>query len=103
MKKIILLVAVIASLSSCKSIRGVETLKNAPDYSNSCTNPSYVATLAREADMVGGVYASGTLRLAPLLKEAQAKYGADVTIANIHWDMQNGKRRSVIYDVIKCK
>ncbi len=97
------MVAVVVALSSCKAVRGVETVKNAPDYGNSCDHPSYVATLYREADMVGGVYASGTLRLAALLKEAQTKYGADVTIANIHWDIQNGKRRSVMYDVIKCK
>jgi hypothetical protein len=103
MKNVILIMAVVSALSSCKAVRGTETVKRAPDYGNSCEHPSYVASVTREADMVGGAYASGTLRLAVLLKEAQAKFGNDVTITNIYWDIQNGKRRSVIYDVVKCK
>ena len=103
MKKVITIIAIVALFSSCKALRGVESLTETQAYGNSCEHPTYIATISKDADMVSGVYASGTLRLSSLVKEAQTKYGADVTISNVRWDLQNGKRRSVVYDVIKCK
>lgn len=90
-------------LSSCAKIRSVETCTDSQAYGKACENPKYVATIARDADNVGSAYLSTSLRLAVLVKEAQAKFGDDVTVENVRWDLQNGKRRSVVYDVVRCK
>ncbi|HRH65473.1 MAG TPA: hypothetical protein PLU53_04190 [Bacteroidia bacterium] len=84
-------------------MRSIETNLESQGYGKACEHPDYIATVARDADQKGGVLNSVSLRMAVLLREAQAKYGNDVTIENVRWDLQNGKRRSVVYDVVKCK
>ena len=43
------------------------------------------------------------LTLVSLLSDARVKYGEEVTIHNIRWDITNKKKKTgVIYDVIKC-
>jgi hypothetical protein len=37
------------------------------------------------------------------LAVAKKKYGEDVTIQNVRWDVKNKKNISAIFDVIKCK
>ena len=103
MRKVLFIIAIATAFSSCKALRGTESFTEAQNYGKSCEHPTYVATVAKEAGVVGGARSASSLRLAVLLKEAQEKYGNDVTISNIRWDLQNGSRRSVIYDVVKCK
>ena len=45
------------------------------------------------------------MTLATLLNDAKVKYGNDVTIQNVRWDLLTDKvtKVSVVYDVIKCK
>jgi hypothetical protein len=43
------------------------------------------------------------LTLFNLLAVAKKKYGEDVTIQNVRWDMKNKKNISAIFDVVKCK
>jgi hypothetical protein len=47
-------------------------------------------------------YDEESISLYNLLADAKAKYGNEVTIQNLRWDMKNKKRISVVYDVIKC-
>ena len=101
--KFLLALCSIVLFSSCAKLRSVETHTESQAYGKACESPKYVATVAREADNAGAAYLSTSLRLSVLLKEAQAKYGDDVTIENVRWDLQNGKRRSVVYDVVRCK
>lgn len=103
MKKSLLIVSSILLLGSCAKMRSIETHLPEQSYGQACPKPEYVATIWRDADNRGGAYISSSIRLANLVKEAQEKYGKDVTIQNVRWDLQNGKRRSVVYDVIKCK
>lgn len=97
------MMALALMLSACAKLRSIETHSESQGYGKACPNPTYIATVSREADNAGAAYLSTSLRLAVLVKEAKAKYGDDVTIENVRWDLQNGKRRSVVYDVIKCK
>jgi len=103
MKKIVLLISITALMSSCKMLRGVETAGNDHSWGVSCEHPIYVTTIAKDAKKVGGMYDASSLGLSLLFREAQEKYGTDVTISNLRWDVINGKRYSVVYDVVKCK
>ncbi len=103
MKKQLMIAGTMLMLASCAKMRSVETHVLEQSYGQACPKPEYVATIWRDADIRGGAYVSTSLRFANLVKEAQEKYGKDVTIQNVRWDLQNGKRRSVVYDVIKCK
>lgn len=104
-----MLIAVVMGLVSCITMRSVETLVESQAYGSACEKPTYVTTVSMEAHYSGssstgtGFYNSESLRVASMLKEAQSKFGPDVTISNIRWDLQDGKRRSVVFDVIKCK
>ena len=80
-----------------------------PDQNNGsdCPNPTYIATMSKSAEVniddVTG-FNQKSMTLVSLLAEARKKYGDDVTIHNIRWDIKNGnKKTGVIYDVIKCK
>lgn len=67
---------------------------------SACTNPTYICTMSK----MGNDFDPTSLTLFNLLKDARAAHGNDVTIQNIRYDLQNGKKRlSVIYDVVKCK
>lgn len=82
--------------------------KNLEDsYGIACPNPIYVATMGiKKADAEGGLTITETdskLSVYNILSEAKKKYGDDVTIQNIRWDIKNETKISVIFDVIKCK
>ena len=96
----------------CKSIYTVRTFQ--PDQINGsdCPSPIYVATMSisrEEAtysaeEGVSIKFNQGSMTLVSLLENARKKYGEDVTIHNIRWDIKNGKKKTgAIYDVIKCK
>jgi hypothetical protein len=97
---------------SCKSNYTVSTFQ--PDQVNGsdCPLPIYVATMSISSGQVtytaeGSVsikFNQESMTLVSLLENARKKYGEDVTIHNIRWDIKNGKKKTgVIYDVIKCK
>jgi hypothetical protein len=96
----------------CKSSYTVSTFQ--PDQSNGsdCPSPIYIGTMSISSSQVtylaqGGVaveFNQEVMTLVYLLENARKKYGEDVTIHNIRWDVKNGKKKTgVIYDVIKCK
>lgn len=106
------------TVTSCKTY----TVLNEPNtttYGNSCPNPEYVGTMSKAVKNVkvvstptsGGENKYSTvatidqesISLYNLLSDAREKYGDNVTIHNVRWDMANKKRISVVYDVIKCK
>ena len=110
MKRLVTMCALCSILASCIAPKGIETHIESQNYGNSCENPSYIATIAKEGNSPlkdsDGMYGTSSdikLTLANLVKEAQKRFGDDVTIANVRWDLENGKRKSVVYDVIKCK
>jgi hypothetical protein len=83
-------------------------LSNDVNYGQACPNPAYVATLFLQpqalVDSYGNSIINSNYTLEDCLKEAKTKYGDEVTIMNVRWDMKNGKKRkSAIFDVIKCK
>lgn len=72
---------------------------NQPIYGNHCENPK----------LVESVYSPFYMSLADILKYAKDNYGKDVSIANVHYDVKaspffffGSKRRSCIFDVVKC-
>ena len=96
----------------CKSNYTVSTFQ--PDQINGsdCPAPIYVATMSISSGEVNyNAEGNGSFKfnqesmtLVSLLENARKKYGEDVTIHNIRWDIKNGKKKTgVIYDVIKCK
>jgi hypothetical protein len=99
--QVTILVFVFFALSSCS--RYSVLVLNDANYGAACPNPIYIATMSRTATN----YNQEALTLASMLDEARTKYGSDVTIQNIRWDVatSNGKptKVSAIYDVIKCK
>ena len=112
--KLLILLITICGMSvihSCQVARSVESVES-KSYGMACPSPIYIATVAKEATLDlarlkyepdNPVISSGSLSLVSLFREAQAKYGSDVTIQNVRWDIKNGKRYAVLYDVIKCK
>lgn len=122
MNKFILLSATLILISSC-SIYDYQRFNGEAVNPASCHTPEYVSTMAksavisettREQILGNGTIATVTeeyskkydpesLTLYSLLKDARAAYGSDVTIQNIRYDVLNGRKRSVIYDVVRCK
>ena len=116
MKKIIvkvgMFVIVIAIMSSCSKY-SVITILNDQNNGSSCPNPKYIATMSKTSLIItegieGGrptvLFNQESLTLVSLLLDARKKYGEEVTIQNVRWDIKNGKKKTgVIYDVIKCK
>ena len=43
------------------------------------------------------------MTLAEILKYAKDKYGNDVSVANVHYDVEGLIRKSSIFDVVRCK
>jgi hypothetical protein len=85
-----------------------------PDKGNGsdCPDPIYVGTMYKSSIEVVTISGGPTekmdkperLTLVSLLKDAKSKYGEDVTIHNIRYDVLNGRKKTgVIYDVVKCK
>ncbi len=97
--------------TSCNSYSDVRTSSAENSYGSYCNNPQYVATLYKAYgvlpnDSTGSFVTSPSydLQITTLLKDARRKYGSEVTISNLRWDVKNGKKKvGVVYDVIKCK
>ena len=122
MSKFILLSATSILISSC-SIYDYQRFNGETINPAACHTPEYVSTIAKSAvifvstketilgngntakitEEYSKKYDPESLTLYNLLKDARAAYGSDVTIQNIRYDVKNGRKRSVIYDVIRCK
>lgn len=96
-------------LISC-STYGVKSsnLSNDLNYGQACPNPAYVATMVLQpkasVDAYGKSLSLSNYTLEECVVSAKAKYGDDVTIMNVRWDIKNGNKRiSAIFDVVKCK
>ncbi|MEI7580053.1 MAG: hypothetical protein WCJ58_08565 [bacterium] len=101
-KYIGLLLFLAIGLSSCDTSRYiVNTFSPDYGYASACPDPIYIATVSKTA----GTHDQKSLTLATLLNDAKVKYGNDVTIQNVRWDLLTDKvtKVSVVYDVIKCK
>ncbi|MFN4812008.1 MAG: hypothetical protein ACK5HE_03455 [Bacteroidota bacterium] len=72
-------------------------------YGAACPGPIYIATMGVDATTSDTITEQRTLTLYNLLAVAKKKYGEDVTIQNVRWDVKNKKNISAIFDVIKCK
>lgn len=72
-------------------------------YGAACPSPSYIVTMGVDATTSDTITEQRTLTLYNLLAVAKKKYGEDITIQNVRWDVKNKKNISAIFDVIKCK
>ncbi len=77
-------------------------------YGQVCENPTYVATIGLEpkttVDAYGKSLTTSNYTLKECLDAAKEKFGSDVTVVNVRWDIKNSnKRYSAIFDVVKCK
>jgi hypothetical protein len=91
---------------------------NSNTFGIACPHPTYIGTMSKSANFTGILttlstsletknststsYNQESISLYNLLADARAKFGNEVTIQNVRWDMKNKKRISVVYDVIKC-
>jgi hypothetical protein len=109
--KLAIFVTVIAFFSSCSSYT-VSVFQPDQNNGSNCPNPIYIGTMSKSAKVIaknsdGSSYIGfdqSTMTLVSLLDDARKKYGEDITIHNIRWDIKNGKKKiGVIYDVILCK
>jgi hypothetical protein len=68
-----------------------------PTYGNHCENPV----------LVESVYSPYYMNIAEILKYSKDKYGKEVSISNIHYDVKSSsffsKRESCIFDIVRCK
>jgi hypothetical protein len=111
-KKILTMIALGAiTISSCHTYQ-VLGFQYDKENGTACPSPVYVGTMGKIVSSSTTLGSNGkpiteynqeSLTLYQLLSDARQKYGADVTIQNVRWDMRNKTRISVIYDVIKCK
>jgi len=94
MKKSIILIALFAA--SCSPKLSVNTFT--PNTGYACNNPIFVRTMTKVSSNMGL-----DLSLCQLTKDAQNMSGTEASIQNVHWDIRNGIRVSVIYDVVICE
>jgi|688.fasta_scaffold31493_6 hypothetical protein len=71
-------------------------------YGPACLSPTYIATLGVNAIDKDTIIIQEQLTMYNLLVVAQKKFGTDVTIQNVRWDLRNKKKISAIFDVVKC-
>jgi len=99
-----------ATVSSCRYSAPVYQSDRV--YGVTCPAPVYVATMAFSAkqetttNFGNKIIAidEGSLTMVALLAMAKEKYGDDVMIDNLRWDMKSRKHPSgVIFDVLRCK
>ena len=103
----VMFVVILSTIISCNRYT-ITTFQ--PDQKNgsACPDPIYIATMGLSAEHTSEdsviFFKQERMTLVSLLEEAKKKYGNEVTIHNIRWDVKNGKKKTgVIYDVIKCK
>jgi uncharacterized membrane protein len=78
---------------------------------STCSQTTYLGTMRKSVKFTSLETKNNTsyyndqnsISLFDLLADAMAKYGNEVFIQNLRWDMKNKKRISVVYDVIKCQ
>ena len=78
---------------------------------STCSQTTYLGTMSKSVKFTSLETKNNTsyyndqnsISLFDLLADAMAKYGNEVFIQNLRWDMKNKKRISVVYDVIKYK
>ena len=90
MKKIFIISILALGFSSCKTT--YETFTQDEKYGNHCPNPI----------LVESVFCKEYMTLAGALEWSKTKYGNDVSIINMHWDVFSGVRHSSIFDVVRC-
>ena len=63
----------------------------------------------KDVKLVESVYSPYYMNLAEILKYAKDKYGKDVSVANVHYDVKyspifffGSKRKTCIFDVVRC-
>ncbi|MEY4851692.1 MAG: hypothetical protein RLY64_355 [Bacteroidota bacterium] len=118
MKSKIALVALLFTFlffhTSCNTYTVVKSSDSEKGYGDFCSNPKYIATMYKIQNNIFGIENDSINKFEPiggddfnistLLKDARSKYGSDVTITNLRWDVKNGKRKvGVVYDVVQCK
>jgi hypothetical protein len=94
---------------------GIAVFSQDEFYGSSCPAPIYVATMSHQGksttfkdyqgnEVVGFSFDASDFTLVNILKIAKEKYGQDVTISNIRYDVKGKKknRKGVIFDVIRC-
>ena len=98
MNKILFLSIVFVCFSSCRMTHETFAQKKF-QYGEYC----------KDAKLVESVYSPYYMNLAEILKYAKDKHGKGVSIANVHYDVKaspffffGSKRRSCIFDVVKC-
>lgn len=117
MKKILFICLFLSSgalFQGC-SPYGIVVFSQDEFYGSSCPAPIYVATMSYQGksttykdyqgiEVVAFSFDASDFTLVNLLKIAKEKYGQDVTINNIRFDIKgkNNFRRGVIFDVIRC-
>jgi len=78
---------------------------------SSCSKTTYLGTMSKSVKFTSSKTKDSTshnnnqnsISLFDLLADAMAKYGNEVFIQNLRWNMKNKKKISVVYDVIKYK
>ena len=117
MKKISYLILALSFFIAIYSCNRYAVVTFQPDQSNfnACPNPIYIATMSKSSEKIISIDGDSievadfnnnqeSMTLVSILNDARKKYGEDVTIHNVRWDIKNGKTKiGVVYDVIKCK
>lgn len=85
-----LIICLCLLLSKC-TVYNTETFTQ-PLYSSPCENPTLVESM----------YSDNFMTLSEILKYSKTKFGNDVSIVNVHWDVFDGERKSCIFDVVRC-
>ena len=131
MKKLnYLLALIVIFLSSCATYNYQTTSSDEAFAKVYCKNPEYKGTVVAkvyDVKIINKTYAVDTgeyvestfdtykpidLTISSLTLEAQSKFGKDVTISNVRWDIETStaffiftsvQKVGATYDVIKCK
>jgi hypothetical protein len=81
------------------------------NVNTACSQTTYLGTMRKSVKFTSletknsssSYNNQNSISLFDLLADAMAKYGNEVFIQNLRWNMKNKKRISVVYDVIKYK
>jgi hypothetical protein len=110
MKKVnYLLALIVVFFSSCATYNYQTTSSDEAFAKVYCKNPEYIATITYIPFLN---LQPSALTISMLTSDAQTKYGKDVTVSNIRWDIETStafffftsvQKVGATYDVIKCK
>jgi len=108
MMKKILFVLSIFGLFGCHSYTIVtENVHDTDSLLAYCENAVFVASdfidVSTAPSRTNNVDPQSLMTIARVLKFAKAKYGEDVTVVNLRYDMKDKKKNvSVTFDVVRC-